>query len=78
MSFSNHAVDELENDEMNMVDVLNVLRCCREVDKAEPHQRSGAWTYRVHTERMCVVVEFRSTTKIQIVTGWRKKKGARS
>lgn len=74
LSFSDHALDELEDDDMDMVDVMNVLRCYREVGKAEPHPRTGAWTYRVRTDRMCVVVEFRSTTKIQIITGWRNQR----
>jgi hypothetical protein len=77
LSFTDHALGELEDDEMNMVDVTNVLRCCRVVDAAEPHVKTGAWTYRVHTERMCVVVEFPSATKIRIVTGWREKKEGR-
>lgn len=58
---------------MSMVDVVNVLRCNRTVDPPEPHIVTGAWTYRVHTERMCVVVEFASPTRIRIVTGWRVK-----
>lgn len=74
LSFSDHAVEEMEKDDMDMVDVVNVLRGCQYIDPAEQHVQTGSWTYRVHTSNFCVVVAFRSTTKLRLVTAWRKKK----
>lgn len=36
--------------------------------------QEGTWRYRVHTERMAVVVTFVSESKVKLVTAWRKKK----
>ena len=74
LSFSEHACDELEKDDMDMMDVMNVLRCGQRIDAPEPHPNTGAWNYRVHTHKMCVVVEFVSETHVRIVTGWRREK----
>lgn len=34
----------------------------------------GTWRYRVHTQRIWVVVAFRSETRLVVVTGWRSKR----
>lgn len=59
---------------MTSVDATNVLRGGGRIDDAEPHPKTGVWTYRVHTRRMCVVVAFRSTTELVVVTAWREKR----
>ncbi len=68
--FSNHALDELANDEMSEQDAINVLRAGR-FDPAEFEK--GSWRYRVHTQRFCVVTSFDSETLVVVVTAWRKR-----
>ena len=34
----------------------------------------GSWRYRVHTQRIWVVVAFRSETRLVIVTAWRTRR----
>ena len=35
---------------------------------------NGSWRYKVETDRMAVVICFRSKTQLVLVTAWRKKK----
>jgi hypothetical protein len=67
---SGHALEELEKDKLTMVDATNVLRG-GVVDP--PDFERGTWRYRVRTMRICIVVAFRSETKLAVVTGWREK-----
>lgn len=67
---SDHAVKELEDDEMDMVDVRNILRGGA-VHPAE--WEGGEWRYRVLTPRMGCVISFESETNLVVVTGWRNK-----
>jgi hypothetical protein len=71
VSYSRHAREEMEKDDLTEVDVTNVLRGGRITEPAE----LGAvdWTYRVHTRLLCVVVAFRDDTELVVVTAWRKK-----
>jgi hypothetical protein len=71
-ALTEHAVQELERRDMTMLDVTNVLRRGGHVDPPEPHPKTGNWMYRVHTDLMCVVVEFREGPRLGIITGWRK------
>lgn len=69
VTFSNHALDEMEKDELTTVDAANLLRggvieFCEEV--------RGTWRYRVRTSRMTFVVAFRSEHVLLVVTAWRK------
>jgi hypothetical protein len=68
--FSRHALDEMAEDALDTVDCTNVLRG-GVVDPPEWENRS--WRYHVRTARMCVVVAFRSTTALVVVTAWRIK-----
>ena len=53
-----------------MVDAINVLRG----GIVEPGEfENGSWRYRVRTQRMYVVVAFRSETELRVVTAWRLK-----
>ncbi len=70
--FSRHAQEELEKDDLTTVDATNVLRAGKITEQPECDRNS--WTYRVHTDRMTVVVSFVSESKLRIVTAWRKKK----
>ncbi|ATB29645.1 DUF4258 domain-containing protein [Melittangium boletus] len=70
--FSRHAEEELAKDDLTTVDATNVLRAGKITEPAELER--DTWRYRVHTERMVVVVSFVSESKLRIVTAWRKKK----
>ncbi len=66
--------DEMANDRFGPLieaDCVNVLRA----GVAEPPEfEKGSWRYRVNTNRICVVVAFRSETYLVVVTTWRKIK----
>jgi len=66
--FSQHALDEMAADALDTVDGTNVLRG-GVVDP--PEWENGSWRYHVRTNRMCVVVAFRSPTTLVVVTAWR-------
>lgn len=68
---SRHATQEVANDDLTMVDCINVLRG----GVVEPAEwEHGSWRYRVHTQRIWVVVAFRSETRLVIVTAWRTRR----
>ena len=69
VSFSDHALKEMEKDALTTVDVANVLRG-GVVEYSEEVART--WRYRVRTSRMTVVVAFRSEVALSVVTAWRK------
>jgi hypothetical protein len=67
---SGHALSEMEKDDLTLVDCTNVLRG----GWVEPAEwEKGNWRYRVRTARICVVVAFRSESKLAIVTAWRER-----
>lgn len=71
---SRHAIDEMASDRLGRIaqtDVNNVLRLGRIIEPGE--LENGTWRYRVHTNRFCVVVAFRSEGELVIVSVWRKK-----
>src|SRR5689334_4914597 len=68
LSFSGHALAEMGKDELTTVDCANVLRG----GVVEPGEwESGSWRYRVKTNRICVVIVFRSEKRAVVVTAWR-------
>jgi len=68
VSFSDHANKEMANDDMDAVDCTNVLRGGV---VEQPEFENGSWRYRVRTNRMVVVVAFRSKEALRVVTAWR-------
>jgi hypothetical protein len=68
LSISGHAQSEMRKDDLQSTDVQNVLRAGW-VEPAELHK--GTWRYRFKTNRICVVVVFRSETHAVVVTVWR-------
>ena len=72
ITLTRHAEEELAKDELTTVDAEKALLTGRILD--EPELVNGTWRYRVHTERMVVVVAFVSESKLKIITAWRKKK----
>ena len=67
VTFSAHALEEMAKDGMTTVDCGNVLRGG---GVEPPELERGSWRYRVRTSRMCVVVAFRSSTELKVVTAW--------
>lgn len=65
-------MQELDHDDMDSGDALNVLRAGQIKEPAEDVR--GRWRYRVHTDRMCVVVQFESDAHLSVVTAWRKRR----
>ncbi len=70
VDFSGHALEEMGNDDLTTVDCTNVLRGGW---VEHPEFKRGSWRYRVRTARICVVIAFRSETKLVVVTAWREK-----
>lgn len=70
VDFTGHALEELAKDGFDTGDALNVLRG----GILEPAEMVGeVWRYRVRTARMYVVVQFRTNTRLLVITGWRLK-----
>ena len=64
-----HAQRRMSERRMDAVDVENVLRA----GEVEPGKRiGGTWRYRVTTDHMVVVVRFRSSKRLVVITAWRK------
>jgi len=72
ISWSTHVRQEMLKDGFTTVDCLNVLRAGAVTESAD--FEGGTWRYRVHTNRMCVVVAFRSDTELRVITTWRKRR----
>ena len=66
-----HCRDAMEDRAMTTVDLDNVLRCGTIPDDAE--FESDEWRYRVHTAKMCAVIQFEDETELSVVTAWKKK-----
>ena len=67
VTFSAHALEEMAKDGMTTVDCGNVFRGGVVLP---PELERGSWRYRIRTSRMCVVVVFRSSTELKVVTAW--------
>ena len=63
-----HCLQRMHDRGLDSMDVVNVLRAGV---VGAPTQVSGSWRYRVCTQRMTVVIVFRSTTKLVVITAWR-------
>jgi hypothetical protein len=71
--WSDHALKQMAEDEfgpVSKVDVTNVIRG-GVVDRANFDKKT--WRYRVGTARISVVVAFRGTSALAVVTVWRNK-----
>lgn len=66
-----HADEAMKDDNLIVGDIINVLRG-GVVEEGELVK--GSWRYRVRTNKIVVVVCFRSETELRVVTCWRKKK----
>lgn len=70
VSYSDPIKNRIERAHLTMLDVENVLRCGRVHREAE--LEAGFFRYQVETDRMCIVVAFRSPTEMRLIGGWRK------
>lgn len=70
VEFSAHAREELKKDDLQTTDCQNLLR--GGVWEA-PELEKNELRYRVSTQKMCIVVVFRSVERLRIVTAWRKR-----
>lgn len=68
VSIPSHAKGRLASREMETSDALNVLRAGF---VEHPDLEGGTYRYRVCTQRMTVVIAFRSKTHLVIITAWR-------
>jgi hypothetical protein len=67
VSFSGHSEKALADDDLSTVDAVRALRA----GVVEPPEfEKGCWRYRIRTPRMVVVIVFRSTSEIAVVTAW--------
>lgn len=67
-TYSKHAKDEMLADDLTTVDCENVLRG----GVVRPGEREhGTWRYRIETNRVTVVIAFRSERELIVVTAWR-------
>jgi hypothetical protein len=66
--YSKHAKDEMLDDDLTTVDCENVLR--GGVVRPGEYEH-GTWRYRVETNKITVVVAFRSEGELVVVTAWR-------
>ena len=77
VSFTGHAQERMDEQDLIETDVVNVLRRGLMLQPAEferGHVASRAsWRYRFETERMFVVVAFRSDDEVVVVTVRRLK-----
>jgi hypothetical protein len=72
IAWTRHVEGEMAADGLTSVDCVNVLRAGAVREPADLER--GTWRYRVHTNRICVVVAFRSESELVVVTTWRKKR----
>ncbi len=70
--WSRHAREEMRDDEVGETDVVKALRDGQVFEPPEFERTS--WRYRCHTERLVVVIAFRSSTELVVVTVWRKRR----
>jgi hypothetical protein len=64
-----HAEERMAKHKLSTVDIGNVLRAG--AISEHPELENGAWRYRVHTNKIVVIVEIWSENRIFIVTAWR-------
>jgi hypothetical protein len=71
VTFSGHALEEMEKDEIVQDEALAVIRG----GVVEPGEfERGSWRYRVRSGRVFVVVTFRSADRTVVVTAWRARR----
>ena len=69
-SFSRHVRERMTERDLGVNDIVNVL-CAGRIYQ-NPEYKKGHWRYRVETNKIAVVIAFRSIDSIAVVTAWRK------
>jgi hypothetical protein len=69
--YSDHALGEMAKDKLTKADVERVLRGG---SAGDGEWENGSWRYRMWTPGIVVVLAFRSSTALVIVTAWRKRR----
>jgi hypothetical protein len=72
LRFSNHALQEMQKDDLSTLDVVRVLRAGLMREPAE--FRSGTWRYRVRNSRIVVVVALQFENGVAVVTAWKVRR----
>jgi hypothetical protein len=67
VTFTRHALSELEKDAKTTVDAINVIRGGV---YGEAEWENGGWRHHVRTQRFTVVIEFDSATDLIVITAW--------
>jgi hypothetical protein len=68
VGWSSHAKKEMAADDLTMVDCVNVIRAG--APRAGEYE-NGTYRYQIETAKMVVVVAFRSSSHLIVVTAWR-------
>lgn len=63
----------MENDDLLETDVVNTISGGIISEPGELGHR-GDWCYRIRTERITVVIMFRSAAELVVVTAWRERR----
>ena len=71
--FTRHARQEMENDDLLETDIVNAIGAGVITEPGELGHR-GDWCYRVRTQRITVVIMFRSSTEMVVITAWRERR----
>ena len=70
VAWSRRGLEHAQAEAMTTVECDHALRD----GVADPAEREGGqWRYRIHCQRMCVVVIFRSDVEAVVVDAWRKQ-----
>jgi hypothetical protein len=72
LRFSKHALKEIANDNLSIVDIINVIKSPSARILVEPELEHGSYRYRLETQNILVVLSFVSKTEAVVVTAWRK------
>ena len=72
--WTQHARDEMANDDLTTVDCVNVLRGGV---VQPPDFIRGTWRYRVESRTIAVVIAFGLEDELRVVTAWRKEEKPR-
>jgi Domain of unknown function (DUF4258) len=67
--YSKHAKEEMAKDRLSVQDVVNVVRAGVVANAAECE--NGSWRWRFWTQKIVVIVAFRSERELRVVTAWR-------
>ncbi len=78
IAFSAHALEELANDGLTIVDAWNVLKSTASKINKDGELEKGSYRYRLETNFILLVIAFWPNGKgLNVVTAWDKRKQGR-